>query len=176
LGFSVVAYEPDPVHVQLFKQTMQDNNSTKIDLRERAVGVNSGRSEFTRVLGNTTGSHLSGAKLEPYGDLERIIVEVESITSVLDEGFDFIKMDIEGYEAPVIESLIPDHFDNLEIMLEIGSFENARRIYRQLDRLGINAYSQKRGWARANSFLDLPISHREGSVLLTRSSFMDWRI
>jgi FkbM family methyltransferase len=175
LGFSVVAYEPDSNHIRLFKQTIKENHVKNIKLRERAIGVKDGQLEFVRVLGNTTGSHLRGSKLEPYGELEIVKVEVDAILSVLNEGFDFVKMDVENYESNLIECLMPENFMNLEIMLEIGSPENAMKIFQQLGRLKISAFSQKNGWKKVTTLTDLPTSHREGSVFLTNSSFMDWQ-
>lgn len=175
LGFSVVAYEPDSNHIRLFKQTIKENRVKNIKLRERAIGVKDGQLEFVRVLGNTTGSHLRGSKLEPYGELEVVKVEVDAILSILNEGFDFVKMDVENCESNLIECLMPENFMNLEIMLEIGSPENAMKIFQQLGRLRISAFSQKNGWKKVTTLKDLPTSHREGSVFLTNSSFMDWQ-
>jgi len=176
LGFDVTSYEPDDVHIAHFKQTLFDNNSKQIELRERAIGVSKGTFEFTRVLGNTTSSHLSGSKREPYGHLTSIEVSVDSILDVLNEGFDFCKMDVEGIEADLIGSMSASNFITLEIMLEVGSSENAFRIHQQLERLEINAFSQKNGWGKVLALNDVPTSHREGSLFLTRSSSMNWQL
>lgn len=174
LGFMVTAFEPDPIHIEYFEQTMRENNCSDVELRSQAIGVSTQRSSFTRVLGNTTGSHISGAKQDPYGDLEIFEVQVEAIQKVLQEDFDFIKMDVEGLEAVLIETLVPENFQKLEIMLEVGTSNNALKIFNQLDRLGINAFAQKKAWSKVVSVEDLPTSHHEGSVLLTRSPQMNW--
>lgn len=66
-GWQVSAYEPDPIHAGLLRRNLVLNGSINVDLFEAAVSDKSGTLEFVRVLGNTTGSHLSGAKSNPYG-------------------------------------------------------------------------------------------------------------
>jgi FkbM family methyltransferase len=173
-GFDVTAYEPDPHHIELFFETMRENGTEIFSLRQKAIGITSEKLNFTRVLGNTTGSHLSGAKANPYGDLEVFEVEVDDISEVMSEGYDFVKMDVEGYEVKLISALKAEHFSSMDIMLEIGTAENATEMFAQLKRLGINAFSQKKNWEKVNSLQDLPTSHREGSLFLTSSSNMSW--
>lgn len=173
-GFEVTAYEPDPVHVALFKQTMNDNAVDSYELRQKAIGINSEKLNFTRVLGNTTGSHISGAKANLYGELDVFEVEVDSIRDVVREKYDFVKMDVEGYETKLISALEFEDFKSMDIMLEIGSSENASDMFIELKRLGINAFSQKTNWSEVEKLVDLPTSHREGSLFLTTSSEMNW--
>jgi len=173
-GFEVTAYEPDPVHVSLFNQTMNDNAVESYELRQKAIGINSEKLNFTRVLGNTTGSHISGAKANPYGELDVFEVEVDSIRDVAREKYDFVKMDVEGYETKLISALEFEDFKSMDIMLEIGTSENASNMFTELERLGIHAFSQKTNWSEVEKLGDLPTSHREGSLFLTTSSEMNW--
>ena len=173
-GFEVTAYEPDPVHVSLFNQTMNDNAVESYELRQKAIGINSEKLNFTRVLGNTTGSHISGAKANPYGELDVFEVEVDSIRDVVREKYDFVKMDVEGYETKLISALEFEDFKSMDIMLEIGTPENASNMFTELERLGIHAFSQKTNWSEVEKLGDLPTSHREGSLFLTTSSEMNW--
>ncbi len=173
-GFEVTAYEPDPVHVSLFNQTMNDNAVDSFELRQKAIGINSEKSNFTRVLGNTTGSHISGAKANPYGELDVFEVEVDSIRDVVREKYDFVKMDVEGFETRLISALEFEDFKSMDIMLEIGTSKNARDMFTELKRLGIHAFSQKTNWSEVEKLGDLPTSHREGSLFLTTSSEMNW--
>jgi FkbM family methyltransferase len=174
LGFDVTAYEPDPNHIEYFIKSMQSNSITGYQLREKAIGITSEKLSFTRVLGNTTGSHISGAKKNPYGELDIFEIESDGIREVISEGFDFIKMDVEGYEVQLISALQSDDFNRMEMMVEIGTSENATKIYSELNRLGVNAFAQKINWGRVASFCDLPTSHREGSLFLTNSARMNW--
>jgi hypothetical protein len=83
-------------------------------------------------------------------------------------------MDVEGYEVQLISALQSDDFNRMEMMVEIGTSENATKIYSELNRLGVNAFAQKINWGRVASFCDLPTSHREGSLFLTNSARMNW--
>ena len=38
-GFTVTAYEPDPLHVSLLNQTMSDNAVEQFELRQKAIGI-----------------------------------------------------------------------------------------------------------------------------------------
>src|SRR5258708_26318949 len=70
-GIAVDAFEPDPIHFKLLKRNLSLNGISNCLPHEAAVSDHPGQMEFVRVLGNTTGSHLAGSKLNPYGDLER---------------------------------------------------------------------------------------------------------
>ena len=68
---------------------------------QAAVSDQPGEAEFVRVLGNTTGSHLAGAKANPYGKLERFAVPLVPLADMT-EWADLIKIDAEGHEANMI--------------------------------------------------------------------------
>jgi FkbM family methyltransferase len=175
MGFSVSAYEPDPKHFKLLEKVVALNNLTGgVTMNQRAVSKSSGKMNFTRVLGNTTGSHLSGAKAAPYGELEEFEVDVEGIDTILKEKFDFVKMDVEGHEVVLLSGISRENILDTEFMLEIGTSENAKLAYLEIKRLGLNAFSQKNNWALVRSVDDLPTSHREGSLFLTMKSEMAW--
>jgi FkbM family methyltransferase len=175
LGFEVTAYEPDPIHIEIFKSQLQDNSVKNISLRTRAIAHNSGKMNFTRVIGNTTGSHLTGAKQNPYGDLEYFEVDVDAFRDTVNEGYDFIKMDVEGFEAKLLGSLDPRQLENTEIMLEIGTYENAMQVWKNIERLGLIAYSQKINWNQVTSLSGVPFSYKEGSLFLTSTVGMAWK-
>jgi len=78
-----------------------------------AMSDKTGEMEFVRVLGNTTGSHLSGAKQNPYGELERFPVRVEAFRPLM-AGADLIKLDIEGHEKEVLLSTRREDWKDLE--------------------------------------------------------------
>ena len=129
--------------------------------------------DFIRVLGNTTGSHLAGAKEDPYGELETFSVETVSINEVLLNN-DFVKMDIEGQEATAILSTNSDTWSNVEMILEVGTSKNAETIFNYLNQINVNMFSQKIGWSKVSSISDMPISYKEGSLFLTKADLMKW--
>lgn len=172
-GFHVTSFEPDPLHQDLFIRNMERNNIANVVLEKTAISDKEGEMEFTRVLGNTTGSHLIGAKVDPYGDLERFNVNVKTIEPYLKD-VNFAKIDVEGHEVVVLKSIPKQFWEQLDVMVEIGSSSNAQGIFDYLSDLEIKCYSQKIGWQRVKSLSDFPTSHKEGSLLISNSSHMPW--
>lgn len=166
LGWRVTAFEPDPSTLALLEKNLE-NNSVVARTFQKAVGAEAGHRVFTRVLGNLTGSHLSGSKLAPYGDLENFTVEVEAFRRIMVD-HDFIKIDVEGAEAELVCSTVATDWLGTDAVLEIGSEENAKAIFEHfLDTPGVSMFSQKRGWSQVRMISDLPHHHREGSVFVT---------
>jgi FkbM family methyltransferase len=172
-GWSVTAYEPDPTHAALLERNLRLNHADTVTLKKCAVSDRAGQMEFVRVLGNTTSSHLAGAKAQPYGELERFPVEVEAISTIMQHS-DFVKMDAEGQEKVILLGTTAGHWEKTDMMLEVGSPENADAIYRHLETIQVNAFAQKLGWARVRSRADMPASYKEGSLFLTRAERMPW--
>ncbi len=102
-GYQVRSFEPDPIHAVLLTKNLQLNNVTT-ELHQAAISLKNGTTEFVRVLGNTTGSHIAGAKANPYGELERFQVKLEAAAPHL-AWADLAKIDIEGHEGELITGL-----------------------------------------------------------------------
>ena len=172
-GWEVSAFEPDPVHAKILKHNLSLNGVEQVNLFEAAVSDKAGTLEFVRVLGNTTGSHLAGAKSNPYGQLERFPVKVISIADVIADA-DFIKLDAEGQEKIIILGTQPSDWDETDMIVEVGSVDNATAIYNHLVKLGVNLFSQKQGWKRVASLEGMPVSYKEGSLFISKQSEMPW--
>lgn len=172
-GWQITSYEPDPIHADLLRRNLELNNVTSVELLEAAVSDRPGTLEFIRVLGNTTGSHLAGAKSKPYGELERFPVKVLAIDNVI-LSTDFVKMDVEGQESTIITSITADHWDNTDMIVEVGTEANARTIFEHLTKIGVNAFAQKSGWQQVKSTNEMPASYKEGSLFITSKSIMPW--
>ena len=173
LGWRVNAYEPDPIHANLLRRNIELNQTENITVFEDAISDDAGTLEFVRVLGNTTGSHLSGAKPNPYGELERFPVNVLSIDSVL-SNVDFVKLDAEGQERVIVLATNNKHWDTTDMMLEVGSSENALAIFKHMTTLGVNLFSQKLNWNKVTSLQGMPSSYKEGSLFISTKSTMPW--
>ena len=171
-GWSVTAYEPDPNHLTILERNLALNSASNIRVIDAAVSDESGTREFVRVKGNTTSSHLSGSK-DSYGELDRFSVNVQSIKVIMAES-DFIKLDVEGQEKTIILSTLEADWESTDMMLEIGSAENAVAIFNHANALGLKSYSQKTGWNRASSLDDVPVSYLEGSFFLSKKEIMPW--
>ncbi len=172
-GWQVKAYEPDPVHAALLQRNLRLNRSTNVELIDAAVSDKPGTLEFVRVLGNTTSSHLAGAKSNAYGQLEKFPVKVESIATIMPT-VDFVKMDAEGQEKIIISGTTAEHWRKTDMMLEVGSAENALSIYYHLQKLGVRMFAQKLGWREVTALADMPTSYKGGSLFITRQPAMPW--
>lgn len=172
-GYQVRSFEPDPVHFELLKQNIDRNQCKNVQLLMQAVSNKNGTAEFTRVKGNTTGSHLSGAKDNPYGDLDRFSVEIADIQAHADWA-DLIKLDAEGHEKEILFAIPAAQLERTDIMLEVGTPENAKAIYEHFERSSVNMFSQKLNWEKVSSLSGIPTSHREGSLFITAKDKMPW--
>lgn len=174
LGFQVTSFEPDPVHYErLLSNSSLNNISSSISLVKAAVSNSSGKAEFTRVLGNTTGSHLSTAKTGAYGQLEKFEVDVVSISDY-SLNADLIKLDAEGEELKILQGIDAYSWDNLDIIAEVGSEQNGQEILDHLEGIDVKVYAQKLKWERVKSSSEMPTSYKEGSVFISRNNSTPW--
>jgi FkbM family methyltransferase len=175
LGFQVISYEPDSVHLTQIEKVMNLNNLSTEGLTPRAISDKRGTMDYIRILGNTTGSHLLGSKEEVYGPTEIVSVEVDDILEVLSQGnFDFVKMDVEGHEVVLLNRITTQSITSTDIMLEIGSEKNANAIFSILSDKKIPAYAQKINWARVEKLQDMPSHHTHGSLFLSMQGPPNW--
>jgi FkbM family methyltransferase len=175
LGFAVVIYEPDIIHLAQFDKVMKLNGFNSNGVRPKAISDKSGTMDYVRILGNTTGSHLLGSKEAVYGPTESVTVQVDDILAVLtNENFDFVKMDVEGHEAILLNRITADSINKTDIMLEIGSENNAKVKYDILKRTDIPAFAQKINWNRVEKLEDLPNHHTHGSLFLSLQGAPNW--
>lgn len=174
LGWKVDAYEPDPQHISVLNSTLHQNEiEGNVSVFDCAISNEATIVEFVRVVGNSTGSHIAGAKSNPYGELINFPVKTESIGNLVGR-YDLIKMDVEGQEAKIIGSTTRTFWEETDMILEVGNGSNAELIFEHLRSLEVSAYSQKVGWNRVKDISDLPMSHREGSLFISLKDEMPW--
>ena len=145
----------------------------KPNIINKAISTDCGFVEFIRVKGNTTGSHIKGAKDSPYGELETIKVQTESFKDII-SNFDFLKIDIEGHEAKIITSTSHSDWINTDAMIEVGTTNNAKLIYDFFKFQKINLFSQKNCWERVDKFSEMPTSYKEGSLFVSTKISVPW--
>ena len=172
-GFKVRSYEPDPVHYKLLENNLAINGCSNVEINNVAVSNKVGEMEFIRVLGNTTGSHLAGSKVNPYGELDKIIVSIVDIIPIMDWA-DFIKVDVEGHEKELVLATKLEHWKNTDAMMEVGSNDNAEAIYSWLTICGVNMFSQKTGWGKVEKLSDMPFSYHDGSLFISCKDSVPW--
>ena len=172
-GSKVDAYEPDPVHHDKLVRNLALNGVKDCTVHKAAVSEKDGSMQFVRVLGNTTSSHLAGAKANPYGELERFDVPVHDIKAIA-ERVDLFKIDAEGHEAVLLNALPIEAWKRVDAFVEIGTPENARAVFDRFSESGVNIFSQKRGWARVELIADMPVTYKEGGIFISAKPVMPW--
>lgn len=172
-GFEVRSYEPDPQHFSVFQNNMRLNSCGNIEAHNTAVSNTGGEMEFVRVEGNSTGSHLAGSKPNPYGELKRFQVRVESIESIIGWA-DLIKLDAEGHEKQIILSTKRADWLETDALIEVENSDNAGMLFEHLSKLGVNLFSQKTGWNRVRQPDQMPASYREGTLFASCKEDMPW--
>lgn len=172
LGYIVDSFEPDPEHLKRIHHNIKLNNVTPI-IVPAAVSIDDGVTEFTRVVGNTTGSHLSGAKDDPYGELEKFSVPTRSFKTILVE-HDLLKIDVEGHEANIICSTDPKDWNKTDAILEVGTLTNAEKIFHHFCDSHINLFAQSLCWQKVASVSEMPTSYKDGSLFISSKDKMPW--
>lgn len=173
LGLKVEAYEPDPKHVILMKKNIKKNNTKGIKVYQCAVSTKNSKMLFTRVLGNTTGSHLTGAKKNVYNDVQQLKVKVVQAKKIIKKNY-LVKIDAEGEESKILSSLKKKHFMENDFICEIGSKENAKIIYQKLKKEKMNSYAQKINFKKVKKLKDIPTSYKEGTLFISSKNI--WKI
>ena len=164
LGYTVTSYEPDPSHFEICTDLLEKYpQSTTVNA---AISNYSGQASFTRILDNTTGSFIN-TKKQAYGPVEEFPVDVVDAAS-LACGFDLFKIDAEGSEVDILSSLKPESFDKSDFILELSTESSRREFWELLSALSLNAYSQINSWRPVTQIDQLPTSHRQGSVFLSK--------
>jgi len=172
-GYQIEAYEPDPKHIEMIEKNFKLNDVNTVNLNRVAVSNIEHKTKFVRVLGNTTSSHIAGAKDNAYGDLETFDVDVVSAKKIFLNS-DFIKMDVEGEEAKIILSTTKKDWENVDMVMEVGTKKNAEVIYDHLKSIGVNMFSQKHAWQKVESIDGMPTSYKEGSLFVSPNDRMRW--
>lgn len=173
-GSKVDAYEPDPAHYEKLIRNLALNGIDNCTVHKAAVSEKDGMMQFVRVLGNTTSSHLAGAKANPYGELERFDVAVHDIKAIA-ERVDLFKIDAEGHEAVLLNALPIEAWKRVDAFVEIGTPENAGAVFERFNKTGVNIFSQKRGWARVESIEHVPVTYKEGGIFISAKPVMPWQ-
>ncbi|MEM9513979.1 MAG: FkbM family methyltransferase [Actinomycetota bacterium] len=105
---SVLAFEPDPNNAEVFKMNIAARQLDRVRLVEAAVSDYSGTGE---LFGEFDGRHpdsQGNSLLQSWGDrgyTTTRTVDVVRLSDYIDEPIDFLKLNIEGAELPVIRDL-----------------------------------------------------------------------
>ena len=165
---NIVSYEPDKDHIKTSLNFFKKNNVVS-RIKNFAISNKSGKIRFTKILDNTTGSHIEGLKKKVYGKIKIMDVKTLPINSFIDK-FDFIKIDCEGSEKLIFKSTPNDSWKTTDAIVEITDKESRLCIWKKFKNSDINIYSQKTRWKKCKKLTDLPLSHKEGSIFISHNS------
>jgi len=172
---NVISFEPDDYHFSILSNVIKDNSANNVQLKQMAISNVEGELEFTRVKGNTTGSHISGSKDSVYGEIDKFNVKCTTLENIIKEySPDFIKMDIEGQEKDVLLATDINILENIDMMIEISNENNAQEVYNYFKNSNINLFSQKTSWKKVTSKDEMPFSYKDGSLFLSSKDKMAW--
>lgn len=172
-GYEVESYEPDPAHFEKLQRNLALNDIASCTPHQLAVSEKDGKMQFVRVLGNTTSSHLAGAKPHPYGELKRFDVPVVDVRTIA-ERIDLFKIDAEGHEAVLLRAIPDEIWKRVDAFVEIGTVENAKAVYQRFQGTGIHIHTQKTGWKSVGSLTEMPTSYKEGGIFVSAKAVMPW--
>lgn len=167
LGYNVEAYEPDPETFKKLKKNIKLNKLKNVKLKKYAVFSKSGQINFTRLNDNLTGSHIENLK-KSYGSKKHFKVKMIDIKDLIHK-FDLVKLDIESAEANVICRLNKKNFLNKDFIIEIGNLQNAKKIFNFLKKNRFSFYSQKSNFKKVKYFNQMPVSHKDGALIITQN-------
>lgn len=173
LGANVLCFEPDKDIVNKLEQNLEINNINNVEIISKAISNRKGIADFCRVCDNQAGSHLKGQKSDPYGHLEYFEVEVDEIDKYLNN-IDYVKIDAEGSEANILCSILPERLKNIDLFVEVGSEENAKRIFEHYQNTTINLFSQKLCWGKVTKHDQIPFHHTQGLLFMSADERMNW--
>ncbi|MFT4129080.1 FkbM family methyltransferase [Labrys sp. (in: a-proteobacteria)] len=123
-GMRVIAFEPDPVALIALISRLGSNLRLRIE--PKAVGGQAGRATlyqtshaFAGNLDNTISSSLVKRDIHGDASIENIeIVDLVQYIQSLEEKVRILKLDIEGYEVEVLESIIDSGiYKNIDLII-----------------------------------------------------------
>ena len=166
LNYSVDSYEPDIVHSKIAKNYLDGYSNN--NFHQKAVSSYEGKAQFTKIINNSTGSYINDKK-ESYGPTEVYEVEVVNAEKLAGK-FDLFKLDVEGSEVDILKSFQKEDFDTSDFIAEISTEPTREEFWNLFSSLKIPVYAQKISWGKVESIEDLPTSHREGSIFISKNN------
>ncbi len=172
LGYRVHAFEPDPDHGRRMAEILARNGHPDVTVHGAAISDRAGETAFVRVQGNTTASHIAGAR-DFHGPVERVSVKTMTFEDV---GWfpDLMKINVEGHESVVVGTIPAKVWDRMDAFIEVHDSPNRDRLWDNFQTIGVGLYSQKRGWRKARRPDHLPATNKEGYLFVSRKRRMPW--
>jgi FkbM family methyltransferase len=135
----IIAFEADPNNYSILNQNITSNNLTNITLYEKAVWISNGLISFDSS--GSEDSHISIVENEK--ESKGMEVEAIDFSSFLEEypEIDFLKMDIEGAEYPVLKKSASQLKKIKKMFIEYhGKVDDIFKLYELLEIFRANGF------------------------------------
>ena len=172
LGYKkITCFEPEVDHLKQIKKNLKLNNSEAVKICPKAVFNKSKKVQFNKIHGNTTSSHILNAKKNPYGEITKYYVQSIDVKQILPKkGKSIFKIDIENVEGVVIRRTTANNWKFFDAFVEIGSQQNAKKIFEHCKKIKVNIFAHKIKWKKVKKFTDMPKSYHDGLVFISNSN------
>jgi len=152
---AVHSFEPDPISFMYLTDNVSRNNCDKIKKHNLAIGPENEKCYLTRTVGHSGGASLisNRARLKTH----RVKVEIvnhETLNSLITQNdlAIFAKIDVEGFELKVLETLAKTRFFN-QIKFFVVEFDDSRgTTSRILDFFRVNGFIETGRSSNSNHF------------------------
>ena len=163
---SIYSFEPDPLSVDWFRRIVILNCFSNVEVVNAGLSPTDSVATFTRVMGNTMASHISGSR-SSHGEIEELSVPLVSHHNFPKP--DFAKINIEGYEKILVPSFSADFAETTPMSIEIHSPDDMSVVFEFAKTHGLSIYTQSSGFRRQTSLSSMPVSNKEGYVFLSKN-------
>ncbi|MGB1345159.1 MAG: FkbM family methyltransferase [Amylibacter sp.] len=169
LNLNVKSFEPDPITYDLFQANISENNINNGNLQtfNSAIWSSETELEFTRVVENRTASGITKSGKNFYGETNTFSVQCVNVNDVI-KSDSIIKIDVEGSELEIFNAILWEDISNVVLFIELGSEEVRTGIFNTCQEKGLDLHSQMVGWEIANNSSELPLSWRDGSIMVVK--------
>ena len=117
LGYQVKSFEPDPDTYKKLKKNLKINKCKNYKLYNFAISNFYGKSNFFQIKDNLTANTLQNSSKKVYGKFKTIKVNVKKIDRYLSNENSLIKLDVEGSEYNILNSINYKKILSLKIFL-----------------------------------------------------------
>lgn len=153
----VIAFEPTPDTIKQLNENLSLNNCTNVVVEPLAIGDSMGEVEFNQST-NGMDAWNSIVKLDELSESVMTTVPITTLDNYIDShnvdpgNIKLIKIDVEGWEVPVIKGadrLLKNHSPILLVEFTDSNAKAAgyscQELYKRIEELGYNWYELKEG-------------------------------
>jgi FkbM family methyltransferase len=169
----IIAFEPEKEIFDVLQKNVDSYGSHNIELNNKAVWSSETELEFTTDRG------MGGSVTNMYSNQTPIKVQTVRLADYLQQPIDFLKLDIEGAEYPVLKDCEPFLRNVSHLFVEYHSFINQEQkleeILEMMKRAGFR-YHLKQSFSRQRPFVDTILSCENMDMAITIFAYREENI